>query len=93
MPIGDIKIPELYYLTKNGRLVPISGLKDINFSTPDADDGIDAAVFKDFGEFSIVLRYRRHSFPAELRFPKKHRHQASIDRKKRKERRRCNGNL
>lgn len=90
MPIDDIKLPKLYYLTKGGKLVPISKLTEVNFDTTCLDEDLDMKTLLDIHEFSIVLRYRRHSFPAELRFPKKHRRQASIDRKKRKERRRRN---
>ena len=88
MPIGDIKLPELYYVTKSGKFIPISELKEINYQiSSDSDDGFYADTLRSIDEFCIVLRYRRKSFPAELRFPKKHRRQANIDRKKRKMRR------
>ena len=87
MPIGESECVVKFFAKDNtGEYSPVKPLDDDVLTS-----FISERFIPVFRESLITLRLLRwKQLPAEVRFKKKHRHQASIDRKKRKERRRRN---
>ena len=82
MPIGDSKVNVKFYVEDaDGTYIEIhNAWEHIKTQLIEAFD-------PGFNEWVVNLFTFYKKLPAEMRFPKKHRHQASIDRKKRKQRR------
>lgn len=95
MPIGDSKVNVKFYVKDaDGTYIEIhNAFELIKTQFEHIKTQLIEAFDPGFNEWVVNLFTSYKKLPAEIRFPKKHRHQASIDRKKRKERRRCNGNL
>ena len=92
MPIDDSGTKSVVYAAMvDGEYVPITFGEFVeSVLVPTICDKVIPMLQDEALELHVKFWKR---LPAEIRFPKKHRRQASIDRKKRKERRRCNGNL